>query len=233
MASLRLFLLAAALAGPAQEIRPGVWAGRDLGALPLPASGYEVYLLGEMHGVKETEGILAAFLARLHDGMGLRDVAIEEDGVYQRDAQAYVEARASAVPQPLCLRAGVLQAIRRFNEERKDNKLVRVHLIDIDMPATAISRHLAAIKERVAGAAALRMPAAGQIKMFWTAKDASLAGGETLDRVLAANPEVRLLYIDPKRQRARLPSQDLNTFAVDAFLLLANATPMEDHCVPR
>jgi len=33
-----------AAADPFQEVRPGVWAGRDVSSLPLPDSGYQVSL---------------------------------------------------------------------------------------------------------------------------------------------------------------------------------------------
>jgi hypothetical protein len=360
-----LLLFAGAAAGSGTELQPGVWASRDVSTLPLPISGYQVYLLGEMHGVKEIEGIFIQYLARLYSGTGLRDVAIEEDAVYQFDAQAYVEGRLSAVPEPLCLRAGVIQAIRRFNEGRKENELIRVHLVDIDSPATEIRQHLLAIKERIAGTVAVRVPderdikergletiddlkrltvdeqilgelrtvhhsirayqqglevGTGQFKgspylddreqaiasniqdllrsrdcravlalygsdhvskarrkdggakrdrdfsplalrlqeagvrvfslvtfplsgrsrwrghedeLLWTARDGSLADGRTLDRVLLAIPEATLLYVDPRRQRIRLPSRDITAFVVDAFLLLVSATAMENHCATR
>jgi hypothetical protein len=61
----------------------------------------------------------------------------------------------------------------------------------------------------------------------------ALASGETLDRVLAAAPGATLFYADPYRQRIRLPSQDVSAYAVDAFLLFACATAMEDRCPPR
>jgi hypothetical protein len=53
----------------------------------LPISGHQVYLIGEMPAVKETERLLTRYLARLYMEMGLRDVVIEEDAVYQQEAQ--------------------------------------------------------------------------------------------------------------------------------------------------
>src|SRR5260370_19621606 len=82
-----LLLYVLAVSGPAQELRPGVWAGRDLSAFPLPVSGYDVYMVGEMHGVKETVEVVMQYLARLYEGACLRDVALEEKSAYQRDAQ--------------------------------------------------------------------------------------------------------------------------------------------------
>ena len=72
---LLLFVVAAAI--PAQDLRPGVLAGGSLSAFPLPVSGYDVYMVGELHGVKETVGVFVQYLAKLYDGARLRDVAQE------------------------------------------------------------------------------------------------------------------------------------------------------------
>ncbi|MFB3830041.1 MAG: DUF1961 family protein [Bryobacteraceae bacterium] len=135
------------------RMRPlGLASGRDVGALPLPASGYDVYLLGEMHGVKENADILSGYLARLES---VRHVALEEDAVWEREAQSYVEGRTAALPPALCLRANFLDALRRFHRTRP----IRVRLVDIDSPASAIRQHLLAI-----AGPGVRVPAAGRIK---------------------------------------------------------------------
>jgi hypothetical protein len=144
-------LLATATAGSAQEPRPGVWAVNDASALPLPVSGYRVYLMGEMHGVKENAAIFGQYLSKLNTAGGLRDVAIEEKSVYERDAQAYVEGRSSSIPAELCLRANIIDTVRQLNQRRAVDQLIRIHLVDIDSPADAIRRHLQMIKEKVAG----------------------------------------------------------------------------------
>jgi hypothetical protein len=70
-------------------------------------------------------------------------------------------------------------------------------------------------------------------EMLWTAIDGSLDTGETLDHALAAVPEAKLLYVDPKLQRIKLPSQDASAYLVDGFLLIPSATPMANHCGTR
>ena len=360
--ALLLWSLADAATGETEKVRPGVWLGRDLSAVPLPVSGYQVYLIGEFHGVEEMAGLLAAYLAKLHAEAGLRDVALEEDAVYEPAAQDYVAGRSDALPEALCLRTGMLQAIRSFNAGRKPGDLVRVHLADIDSPPAAIRRHLTAIQGRITGAASIPIPEAADIgkhglaaveglrrlagsarllgelrtvehsirayqhgfevetgplkgspylddreeaiaanirdllrerdcpavlalygsdhvskrsrkdggpdrnrafspmalrleesglkvfsvvafplsgrshwrgpetELMWTARDGWLADRETLDRVLAAEPEATLIYVDPKRERIRLPSQDISEYEVDAFLALAHGTAMAYHC---
>jgi hypothetical protein len=361
-AGVLLFVLA--FAGSTQELHPGVWGGRDLSAFPLPVTGYDVYMVGELHGVQETEGVLLQYLARLYEGAGLRDVALEEKSVYQRDAEAYVESKSKTLSAPLCLRTGVLNAIRRFNEGRKESELVRVHLVDIDFNAEAIREHLSTLKEQIRGTESVRLPAPGGIKahgletvaalqrltqdqeilgelrtvghsirayqqgldggtgdvkgspylndredaavshiidvhsrhglpvlalygndhvskvplhnggpnqdtdfppmalrleragikvfslvtfplagrsnwrghereLMWTASDGALNNGMTLDRVLASDPGREFLYIDPRREPVKLPSQDLTRSRADGFLLFSHGTPAENRCATR
>jgi hypothetical protein len=355
----------AALGAAALELRPGVWASRDVSALPLPVSGYDLYMIGELHGVRENEAVLIAYLTKLYAEAGLRDVALEEQPAYRREAQAYVAGESKSLPERLCLRAGIFDALRRFNEGRSGSGLVQVHLVDIDLNANAIRDHLLALKQQIPGSDAARVPAAGEIKaqgeatvatlerltsdaamraelrtvrhsirahqqgldgstgpvkgspylddredaivsnltellhsrqgrpvlalygsdhvsknvlhnggpsqdkdfppaalrmeragikvfsmvtlpltgrsnwrgregeLMWTASDGSLASGETLDRVLASSAETAFLYIDPKREKVRLPSQDLTRSGADAFLLFARGTASENRCAAR
>jgi hypothetical protein len=332
--------------------------------LPLPTQGYEAYLVGELHGLEGNEEFQLQYLRQLHSASALRDVAIEEDAVYENDAEAFVDGRSDQLPPALCLRAGVLDGIRRFNTELNRDARIRVHLTDIDSPAAAIRQHLDALKKRLKAnnvsipnetaiktrgletatrlkllttdsdarselrtielsilayrqglevdlgppkgspyldsreqavasnivdllrtrktqsllvlygsdhvsrtprkdggpdrnqpftPMALRLEQSG-IKAFsvvtfplagrsfwrgqeselpWTAIDGHLASGETLDQVISAVPGTRFLYIDTKRQRVRLPSQDISNMAVDAFLLFRSGAPMKDHCETR
>ena len=48
-----LLMCGLTVSADSQEIRPGVWAAQQPEILPLPTSGYEVYLVGEMHGIQE------------------------------------------------------------------------------------------------------------------------------------------------------------------------------------
>ncbi|MEI9977153.1 MAG: hypothetical protein WDO73_36925 [Ignavibacteriota bacterium] len=156
LASLAMF--AVAVAADAQEIRPGVWGGQTLTAFPLPAAGYDVYMIGELHGVKENAEILMQYTGILYERAGLRDIALEEKPAYEADAQAYIEGRRDTAPRELCLRAEVLAAMRRFNEGRKAAGLLHVHLVDIDINPEAIREHLYRLKRQIAGAEQVSVP---------------------------------------------------------------------------
>ena len=358
------FLILCAAAEPARELRQGVWASRDMSDLPLALSGYQVYLLGEMHGARENEQFLEQYLERLAAG-GLRDVALEINSVWEPSLQAYAEGRTDLLPEQVCLRAGLLRAVRRLNEKLAADQRVRVHAVDVDSPAAAIHRHMMAIRERVPRGTTVKVPPVSQIRkkgieatarlkrltqdlpllgelrtvehsiralkkglefgvgpalgspylderedaialnirdvvntpdsrgvlvffgsdhvskrmrndgganrdhdfapmalrleqaglrvysvaafplsgrtrwrsgeseLLWTARDGSLADGESLDRVLAGLVEGTLLYIDTQRHKVRLPSQDVSGYAVDAFLLFRRATPIGNFCGSR
>jgi hypothetical protein len=145
------------------EVRRGVWATNDARELPLPATGYQVYMLGEQHGVAENAAILGAYLDRL-SREGLRDIAIEEDAVYEEDAQAYVSGQSERLRPELCLRTNVLDVVRRANQELPANRQIRVHLVDIDSPAIAVREHLMAVQKRVGSQGNVKIPAVGGIK---------------------------------------------------------------------
>ena len=148
----------------AQEIRPGVWEGSRVESLALPSKDYQVYLVGEMHGVEETWNFFAQYLVLLHKSSGLRDVALEEKGVYEDQAQAYVDGRSGVLPESLCLRFGILDRIRMLNAGLKEDERIRVHFVDVDSPARAIRQHLIAIRKRIPEASQVKIPAAGEIK---------------------------------------------------------------------
>ena len=354
---------AQAVRGQTVEVRPGVLATSDWARLPLPCSGSQVYLLGETHGLKETEALLLDFLSRLHAKAALRDVALEEDQVYSQAARDLVEWKSDSVPEQLCLRASILWILRRFNEGRAQNERIRVHLVDIDSPASAIREHLLKLAARITGARAIRVPGESQIaergletvdelarltsdralqgelrtirhsvlalqqgleistrphkgnplledreqaitanihdllrqpgcrvllalygsvhawkkpskiqadspgryfyplayrleqegvrtfslaclalsgRMRWRgmeielpplAAGISLATGETLGQILTAVPGAAYFYVDTARQGVSMPGSDPAGLAVDAFLFIAQATPMESRCV--
>jgi hypothetical protein len=145
----------AGAAGPARQVRPGVWSASSPVDLPLPATGYQVYVLGEMHGFSQNASAGLAYFEKLHRQSGLRDVAIEEDAVYQLAAEAYVDGRAGALPPGLCLRSEALEAFRNFNRRRAPGDRVRVHLVDIDSPASPIRDHLLSVRQRARATVAL------------------------------------------------------------------------------
>ena len=155
---LSLFSALAATALMAKELRPGVWPAQTFADLPLPTAGYQAYLVGELHGLAENADFQIHYLQRLNALTGLRDVAIEEDSVYEREAQRFIDGVTVELPGALCLRAGILHGIRTLNKRLGVNERIRIHLVDVDSPATAIHRHLEILKEELR-AATVRVPA--------------------------------------------------------------------------
>jgi hypothetical protein len=145
-----LLLVAFALFCFGQEDLPeGVFAMNDPGNLQFPVSGYQVYLVGEMHGNQETKELFLSYLSQLYSRSNLRDVVLEEDQVYEEEAQAFVQNRRGDLPVGLCLRANILRGLHEFNQGLPVDKQIRVHLIDIDSPAQAIIQHLNQLKNRI------------------------------------------------------------------------------------
>ncbi|MBS1875994.1 MAG: hypothetical protein JSU00_22470 [Acidobacteria bacterium] len=149
-----------AIAGMAlASAQPAFVAASRVEDLPLPVRGYQVYMVGELHGVGENAPFQVAYLERLA-ASGLRDVAIEEDAVYEAAAQAFVDGDRAEAPVELCLRLGLLREIRALNVRLAPGRRIRVHLTDVDSPAEAICEHLRMLGARLrAGGVAIPAPA--------------------------------------------------------------------------
>jgi len=158
-----LFIWCCAVQALPAEIRPSVWASTSISNLPIPTAGYQAYLIGELHGIQQNEDFQLRYLALLIRKTRLRDVAFEEKSVYESAAQAYVAGRSPALPRELCLRAPLLQRIRRLNLHLAKSRRLRIHFVDLDSPAVAIREHLLEIRERLRGTSDVAIPAAGEI----------------------------------------------------------------------
>jgi hypothetical protein len=126
-----------------KEVRPGIYISNDLNDFPFPTSGYEVYIVGEMHGNQETKQLFLDYLKSLHEYAGVRDVILEEHQAYEPDANEYVLGKTDALPEELCRRTDILGFIREFNTTLPDDQKVSVHLVDIDSPLSVVYKHLA------------------------------------------------------------------------------------------
>jgi hypothetical protein len=68
----------------------GVYLTNDITALPLAASGYDLYVIGENpHGTREIHHLFIEYLKILHETCGLRDVIMEVNQHANEEANAY------------------------------------------------------------------------------------------------------------------------------------------------
>src|SRR5271157_3582335 len=51
------------------EVQPEIYTTNDLLLLPLPLSGYNLFVVGETHGSREAKQFLLAYLQRLHQAI--------------------------------------------------------------------------------------------------------------------------------------------------------------------
>jgi hypothetical protein len=237
LASLTL-LLTGWVTGHTEELRPGVWAGGDLDALPVPASGYQVYLMGELVRVHLVDIDTPATAIRQHllaikeQVPGAATVRIPDaKDIKKRGLKAVDDlGKLTDSARPLAELRTVRYSVLACQQGLKDGGPKR------DRGFSPLALRLK--ESGVSVFSVVIFPLSGRMswrgyegELPYTASDGNLADGETLDRVLAAAPGATFLYVDPKRQKIRLPSQDITAYVVDAFLLPASATAMEDRCV--
>ena len=127
----------------AVEVRPGVYATNDVSNLPLPTSGYDIYVIGEIHGVHEIQLLFLDYLKMLHGTIGLRDVVLEASQARNKEMNEYVVGLSDEFHGVL------LKGIKTFNETLPENEKIRVHAVDIDWTILEIHEHLCALKEEI------------------------------------------------------------------------------------
>jgi hypothetical protein len=137
-----------------KEVHPGIYISNDLNDFPFPTSGYDVYFVGEIYGNPQTTQVFQTYLKRLYKDAGVRDVILEEDQVYETEANAYVQGVADVFPHNLCLRADILGQIREFNTTLPKGEKVRVHLVHVDSPLPSIYQHIQDLHQQLGSAAA-------------------------------------------------------------------------------
>jgi hypothetical protein len=158
----------------ALEKYPGIYLTNDVTALPLATSGYDVYLIGETHGTWEMHYLFVEYLKVLHKTCELRDVILEVNQRADKEANAYALGESEEFSEELWNRPDrldVLESIRVLNQELPKKDKIRVHLVDIDFPASGAYLHLAEIRERI-GAENIDIPSLGKFET-WD-KDAML-----------------------------------------------------------
>jgi hypothetical protein len=133
----------------AHVLPQGMIATNDPSRLPLPASGYQIYLVGEAHGNQQTKAVLMGYLGRLYSESSLRDIFLEEDQAYEEEAQSFVTGKQDNLPEGLCLRADILNCLREFNRGLPLDKKIRVHLVDVDSPEPTIRQHLVRLINKI------------------------------------------------------------------------------------
>jgi hypothetical protein len=150
-----------------KEVLPGIYMSNDPADFPFPASGYTIYVAGELHGNQETKMVFQTYLQSLYKEAGLRDVILEEDQAYETDANAYVQGTTDKLLDGLCLRADILGQIREFNVSLPANEKVVVHLVDIDSPLPTIYKHITELHQQLGpAAAAIPVPDLSEFKAW-------------------------------------------------------------------
>jgi hypothetical protein len=135
-------------------VRPGVYVTSELGTIPLPVSGYDVYLVGEApHAFCQVCILTAEYLRLLQETIGLQDLILEEPQVYERPFNEFVLGRTDTLPSHSRRWIGILLEVRALNERLPDADKIRLHLLDVDRSSWEIYSHLQAVREEIGAAA--------------------------------------------------------------------------------
>jgi hypothetical protein len=150
------------------SIRPGVILTDDLKHLPLPTSGYDLYVVGEPHGQKEARDLTFAYLLLLYEQAGTRGIILEQiPPVLEREVNAYVMGERDMVSNKWSPSADILIDIRKFNDQLADEDKIHVYLTDLDFTLPSIYAHLKSLNSQEPLASAeIHIPMLSELKIW-------------------------------------------------------------------
>jgi hypothetical protein len=129
------------------EVRPGVYAAQYVDVLPLPTSGYDIYLIGEYHNQLEIHLFFLHYLEVLNKTTGLRDVVLEAEQYREKEFNDYILGIKDTIPPSYF--STILDGIKTLNESLLNDQKIRVHPVDVDFSLKSIQIHVGCIKEQV------------------------------------------------------------------------------------
>jgi hypothetical protein len=135
------------------EVSPGVYTAHTTEELPLPITGYDIYVLGEIYGTREIPQFCVSYLQSLHQSTDLSTIIIEHACVYEKEANDYVLGKTETLAEELCQRKALLEAMRSYNDNLPLGHKISVRFIDIDHTLPAIRLHFQRIQEEFGSSA--------------------------------------------------------------------------------
>jgi hypothetical protein len=222
-------------AGDPVELRAGIYVAGSSAALPLPVIGYDLYVVGEIHGSNEVGTFFLGYLKRLHESVALRDVALEGSPVFERGFDEYVAGLVPALPEVWYQQLAtpdtikLLQEIRASNETLPGAERIRVHLVDLDFGYELIHRHVSTVWEKLgAESTAVEIPTLAELETLSEEQLHSL-----IDRLEALAVNETYIFDELQGLRDSIRFRFVRG-AVERWELAANeCTAIRDHAVAQ
>ncbi|MEA1993016.1 MAG: hypothetical protein U9N35_01275 [Euryarchaeota archaeon] len=129
-------------------VRPGVYVSNDPAALPLPTGGYDIYVIGEVHGIHEVQQLFIEYLKMLHEANGLRDIVLEGSQFYEGEFNKYILGLSDRL-WPTEYSVDIPMALRMYNKTLPQNEKIHVHCPDIYPHISTMHGYLCVLKEEI------------------------------------------------------------------------------------
>ena len=127
-----------------------MYVTNDLAALPLPISGYSIYLIGEQPRAHEIHQLFLTYLKMLHEAIGLRDIVLEISQGDERMLNEYLVGLIETFPSPVYRYISeILRGIREMNEALPEDEKIRVHLVVVDRDLSLVYEHLKMLQKEI------------------------------------------------------------------------------------
>lgn len=200
----------------AVEVRPDVYVANDASALPFPTSGYDVYVIGEEHGIHEIQQLFLEYMKILHEQIGLRDIIIEESQYAEKMINEYVLGHTETLWTITGYVPEFLQTLRVLNQSLSDNEKIHVHAVDICPHLPTIHEHLQVLQKEIGALADhIQIPPLGEFEKW--SRDDTLVLVDTfievaesdsiINKLATARASIQCLYF-ADRAELRIPIRE-------------------------
>ncbi|MGD2247051.1 MAG: hypothetical protein PVF58_01495 [Candidatus Methanofastidiosia archaeon] len=161
IAIILIFLLTGCIGNPPKESilekneriiepLPGVYLTNDINVLPLPTSGYDIYIIGEEHGIHEIKCLFMEYLQMLHKTVPLQSVILEECQFAEKRINDYILGEKENIETERYI-PEILPALRAFNNKNKEK--IRAKAPDVCGSFDIIHEWLSLLKKEIGSSA--------------------------------------------------------------------------------
>lgn len=152
-----LLILTLGCVSNSTETGPVVCFTHDVSDLPLPTSGYDIYVIGETHGHTEIGQLFINYLEKLHQSTDCRHIILEKSSVFEEEINEYIQGYDRNWSQSWDS-SYILSSLRTMNETLPQNNQFYVHCVDVDYTLNLVHTHLQHIRERISQEVNIEIP---------------------------------------------------------------------------
>lgn len=184
------------------ETGPVVYFTHNISDLPLPTSGYDIYVIGETHGHTDIGPLFINYFEKLHQSTNCRHIILEKSPVFEEEINEYIRGYNRNWSHSWDS-SYIFSSLKTMNKTLPENDQVYVHCVDVDYTLNLVHTHLQHIKEQINQAVDIEIPPLSQFET-WEKEHMLALVDQLLDTTADISLERELRHIQYSVQFAYL-----------------------------